>query len=71
MSARTDIVPRERLPALIHVIRGQKVLLDAELVALYGVQTKVLSQAVKPNVERFPEDFMVQLTEEETELVLR
>ena len=49
----------------IQAIRGQKVLLDADLAALYGVETKVLLQAVRRNRERFPDDFMFQLTEEE------
>jgi hypothetical protein len=46
----------------ILVLRGHEVLLDAELAALYGVDTRVLLQAVKRNRERFPEDFMIQLT---------
>ena len=49
----------------IHEIRGQRVILDRDLAALYGVETKVLNQAVKRNIERFPEDFMFQLTSEE------
>ena len=50
----------------IYEIRGQKVMLDRDLAEMYGVQTKVLNQAVKRNIERFPEDFMFQLTNEET-----
>ena len=49
----------------IFEIRGQKVILDRDLAALYQVETKVLNQAVKRNIERFPEDFMFQLTKEE------
>ena len=49
----------------IYEIRGQKVMLDRDLAEMYDVQTKVLNQAVKRNIERFPEDFMFQLTEEE------
>jgi hypothetical protein len=49
----------------IVIVRGHRVLLDAELAALYGVATKVLLQAVKRNMERFPEDFMIQVTVEE------
>ena len=49
----------------IHVIRGQKVMLDRDLAELYQVETKVLNQAVKRNIKRFPEDFMFQLTKEE------
>ena len=51
--------------ALIHVIRGQKVMLDADLAALYGVPTKSLNLAVRRNQVRFPEDFMFQLAQEE------
>ena len=51
----------------IYEIRGQKVMLDRDLAELYGVQTKVLNQAVKRNPDRFPEDFMFQLTNEETQ----
>ena len=46
----------------IYEIRGQKVILDRDLVALYQVKTKVLNQAVKRNIERFPDDFMFQIT---------
>lgn len=51
----------------IYEIRGQKVMLDRDLAEMYGVQTKVLNQAVKRNIERFPDDFMFQLTNEETQ----
>ena len=51
----------------IYEIRGQKVILDRDLAALYQVETRVLNQAVKRNIERFPEDFMFQLTKEEFE----
>ena len=51
--------------SLILTLRGQKVILDADLAGLYGVATKVLNQAVKRNTERFPEDFMFQMTQEE------
>ena len=50
------------IESLIHIIRGQKVMFDFDLAMLYGVQTKVLNQAVKRNAERFPDDFMFQLT---------
>jgi len=52
----------EHISRAILVLRGHRVLLDAELAALYGVDTKVLLQAVQRNLERFPEDFMMQLT---------
>jgi phage regulator Rha-like protein len=51
--------------SLIHVIRGQKVILDRDLADLYGVETKQLNRAVKRNLSRFPEDLMFQLTPEE------
>ena len=49
----------------IYIIRGKKVLLDRDLAVLYGVETRNLNKAVKRNIERFPEDFMLQLTEQE------
>ena len=52
---------------LIRIIRGQQVMLDRDLAVLYRVETRVLNQAVKRNIERFPEDFMFQLTKEEFE----
>ena len=51
----------------IYVIRNQKVMLDRDLAKLYGVETRVLNQAVKRNIDRFPEDFMFQLNSEELE----
>ena len=53
------------IESLIYEIRGQKVMLDRDLAKLYGVETKVLNQAVKRNLKRFPEDFMFQLSHEE------
>ena len=55
----------ENLVPLVRLIRGEKVLLDADLASLYGVSTKVLNQGVKRNQDRFPEDFMFQLTSDE------
>ena len=49
----------------IHVIRNQKVMLDYDLAVLYEIETKVLKQSVKRNIERFPEDFMFELTKDE------
>ena len=54
-----------RIEPLILTLRGQKVILDADLAGLYGVQTKVLNQAVKRNVDRFPSDLMFRLTAQE------
>ena len=64
----SQIVPQqENLAKLVFLVRGEKVLLDADLAMLYGVATKVLNQAVKRNLDRFPADFMFQLTPEEWE----
>ena len=69
MPATADIVPAERIQSRILVLRGQRVLLDADLAAIYEVPTSQLNQAVKRNGSRFPEDFMFQLTKEEAEQV--
>jgi hypothetical protein len=61
------ILQEEAIAAQILMIRGQKVMLDADLATIYGVETKVLNQAVKRNLQRFPEDFMFQLEETEWE----
>jgi ORF6N domain len=61
-ASRTSVVGVEDISRAILVLRGHKVLLDAELAALYRVDTRVLLQAVKRNRERFPADFMIQLT---------
>ena len=55
----------DNIEPLIKVIRGQQVMLDKDLATLYGVEAKVLNQAVKRNIERFPDDFRFQLTKEE------
>ncbi len=60
-----DFVPQERITGAIILLRGQKVLLDADLAGLYGVETGALTRAVRRNIERFPDDFMFQLTKEE------
>ncbi len=65
MVSKQALVPVERIERAILLIRSQKVMLDADLAGLYGVETRVLVQAVKRNLERFPEDFMFQLTKEE------
>lgn len=58
-------ISQSNIESMIYEIRGQKVMLDKDLAKLYGVETKVLNQAVKRNIKRFPEDFMFQLTNEE------
>lgn len=55
----------DSLTSRIHLVRGQKIMLDADLAELYGVSTKVFNQAVKRNLGRFPVDFMFQLTDDE------
>lgn len=63
--SKSSLLPLETITHRILLLRGQKVLLDADLATLYGVETKVLLQAVKRNLERFPNDFMFQLTNQE------
>ncbi len=58
-------IPLERITGKIFLIRKEKVMLDSDLAELYGVETRVLKQAVRRNAERFPEDFMFQLTLDE------
>lgn len=65
--SNTDLIPSERIEKTIYLIRGEKVMLDRDLALLYGVETKVLNRAVKRNLQRFPADFMLQLTSEEAD----
>ena len=62
-----ETAPVPLIESRIFLIRGHKVILDADLATLYEVETRVLNQAIKRNRERFPEDFMFQLTPEETD----
>jgi hypothetical protein len=62
---KKEIIPAATIAQSIHVLRGQKVMLDRDLAALYGVATKTLNQAVRRNAARFPDDFMFRLTETE------
>ncbi len=64
-----EVVPVERIERSIFLIRGQKVILDTDLAGLYGVPTKVLIQAVKRNIRRFPSDFMFLLTRQEVTIL--
>jgi hypothetical protein len=66
-----DLVPAEQIQSHILVIRGLRVMLDADLARLYGVTPKRLNEQVKRNLRRFPDDFMFQLTREEAEAVRR
>ncbi len=65
MSKNEIGLPDEIVMNQIYLVRGQKVMLDRDLAALYGVETRVLKQAVRRNLDRFPEDFMFELTQEE------
>src|SRR4030066_1195400 len=65
MSKSRTLIPLEPIERSILMIRGQKVMLDRDLAQLYGVETRALNQAVRRNIDRFPEDFMFRLTREE------
>ncbi len=60
-----QILPEETIISKIYVLRGKKIMVDRDLAELYGVETRVLNQAVKRNEKRFPDDFMFQMTAEE------
>ncbi|MGI0016620.1 MAG: ORF6N domain-containing protein [Nitrososphaera sp.] len=64
-----SIVPSERIANRIFVIRGKKVMLDSDLAELYEVETGALNRAAKRNINRFPEDFMFQLSKDELEVL--
>ncbi|MBL4656840.1 MAG: ORF6N domain-containing protein [Flavobacteriales bacterium] len=68
--ANTELIPVEKIDRSILLIRGHKVMLDVDLALIYGVNTKRLNEQVKRNSERFPPDFMFQLTTEEKEQVV-
>ena len=65
MAKEMQILPDEAIISKIYVIRGKKVMIDRDLAELYGVETRVLNQAVRRNGKRFPGDFMFQMTKEE------
>jgi hypothetical protein len=67
MSTEISIIPDEVVINKIYFLRNQKVMLDRDLATLYGIETRVLKQAVRRNIVRFPEDFMFELTKEEFE----
>ena len=67
MAKKTEIIPIEKISSKIHFIRNEKILIDRDLAELYCVETKHLIQAVKRNIERFPKDFMFQLSKLEFE----
>ena len=66
MNIKEVEVTIEQIESSIYLIREEKVMLDEDLAQLYGVETKILNKAVKRNLDRFPEDFMFQLTAEES-----
>lgn len=70
MTKKTPTVSIEKIDRTILLLRGRNVILDAELARLYEVSTSALNQAVRRNMDRFPEDFMFQLTKDETETLL-
>lgn len=65
MPNKTDLIPDASIEKKIILVRGLKVMLDSDLAVLYGVETKALNRAVKRNRERFPDDFMFQLDQQE------
>ena len=67
----TALIPLERIQSLIYTVRGLQVMLDSDLAKLYGVETRILNQAVARNRERFPQDFMFRLSKQEFEELLR
>src|SRR5664280_2179324 len=70
MNDRTSLIQPEQIEQVILLIRGQRVMLDRDLAALYGVATGNLNKAVQRNLERFPADFMFQLTLEEAQMCM-
>jgi len=62
---QSSLIPVERIEKAIYLIRGEKVMLDRDLAVLYGISTKVLKQAVRRNIDRFPDDFMFVLNSAE------
>lgn len=66
-SSSESLILNENIEQKIYLIRGQRVMLDSDLAEVYQVETRVLNQAVKRNLQRFPEDFMFQLSDEEVE----
>ncbi len=70
MSEKESVIPTEKIESRILLIRGEKVIIDADLAEFYGVQTKRLNEQVKRNKERFPSDFMLQLSTDEKQEVV-
>lgn len=68
---RNEIINEQSLKNCIYMIRGQQVMLDLDLAAIYGYSTSDFNRQVKNNIEKFPEDFYFQLSEKETNIILR
>jgi hypothetical protein len=66
---KQTLIQINRIQQSIYLIRAQKVMLDRDLAGLYGIPTKVLKQAVRRNIERFPEDFMIELSQGELDIL--
>ena len=64
------LLPAERIISKIIILRNQKIILDRDLAELYNVETRLLKQAIKRNIRRFPQDFMFQLTKEEIDFMV-
>ena len=71
MEENTDVMLVDSIRNKVYTIRGQQVMLDADLAEIYGYEVKRLNEQVKRNISRFPEDFMFQLKEGELELISR
>jgi len=69
LNMENEIITSEEILSRIYVIRGKRVMLDRDLAELYRVETKRLKESVKRNIERFPEDFMFQLTKQDLEIL--
>ena len=69
MGEKTGILTVDKIQNRVYVIRGQQVMLDYDLAEIYGYEVKNLNRQVKRNIERFPEDFMFQITSEEEEIL--
>jgi phage regulator Rha-like protein len=67
MNSKSPLIRPDQIEQAILLIRGQRVMLDRDLASLYGVETKNLNRAVRRNLDRFPADFMIQLTADEAE----
>jgi flagellar capping protein FliD len=67
---KLPIIKESDIASLIYIIRGEKVMLDADIARLYNVETRILKQAVRRNLSRFPDDFMFELTNDEIDLMV-